>query len=74
MKFLDYLKDRITKKEITTFIGVGLMLAGPMGWATAEQIALVKGILTASGLIDPMQGAGIISAIGAGLVAVKEKK
>ena len=45
-----------------------------MGWATAEQIALVKGIMTASGLIDPGQGAGILSAIGAVLVAVKEKK
>ena len=69
----EYWVNRITKKEISTFAGVILMLAGPMGWASAEHIALAKTILTASGLIDPGTGAGSLMAAGAALVAIKEK-
>ena len=73
-KVYNYLKDRVTKKEITTLIGVLFIVAGPAGWATAEQIALIKSIMTAFGYFDPEVGAGTLSAVGAALVAYKEKK
>ena len=69
-----YIKERITKKEITSFIGLVLMLAGPAGWATNEQIAIVKAVLTVSGYFDPSIGAGSLSAIGTALLLYKEKK
>lgn len=74
MKLLNYLKERITKKEISTFIGIALVLAGPAGWMTMEQIALAKALLTASGAVDPDISASVISTVGAALVAYKEKK
>ena len=73
-KIGSYLKDRITKKEISTYAGIFLVLAGPAGWMSMEQIALVKAILTATGAIDPTIGASTLSALGAALVAYKEKK
>ena len=73
-KIGSYVKERITKKEITSFVGLVLMLAGPAGWATNEQITIVKAILTASGYFDPSIGAGSLSAIGTALLLYKEKK
>lgn len=70
-----YLKDRITKKEVSTFIGVALMLAGPMGWIPLEKIALIKAALSAYGLVDPEVGsAAVVSGLGAIATLYKEKK
>ena len=69
-----YFKDRITKREVSTILGIALVVAGPLGWATMEQVALIKTVLTMSGAIDPAEGAGLAAAVGAVLVAVKEKK
>ncbi len=69
-----YLKDRLTKKEISTFAGLILIVAAPMGWLNIEQVALAKALLTAFGIIDPVTGLAAVSGVGAALVALKEKK
>lgn len=72
-QIVDYVKDRVTKKELSTLIGVMLMIAGPAGWLSAEHVVAVKSFLSAFGLVDPGVTSSGIVALGAALFAAKEK-
>lgn len=50
------------KKYALRTLGFLLLLAGPLGWATAEQIAAVQAALSLFG--DPETTAGTVSSAG----------
>lgn len=57
--------DKLKKYALRT-VGVLLILAGPLGWAAADQIAAVQAALSLFG--DPETGAASVSTAGVTLV------
>lgn len=48
-------------------VGVLLVVAGPLGWATAEQIAAIQALITALGT-DPGETAVGVSGLGSAIL------
>lgn len=75
-KIGSYVKERITKKEITTVVGLILMVAAPAGWLSVEHVEAIKIMLESFGISTQPVGVGsaVLTAVGSAMFAAKEKE